>query len=124
MGVLFTPDKQKQLATTGRGGRVFELEMTPGGKKVPALVSLDKITNCVEAVPLSEIQIPQKPKGVELSQEQQDGFKNGRGVLVENMDKKQRTGEEPGARIMRIVQYNAVNKNYDFLLPPEKRQQH
>lgn len=124
MGVLFTPDEQKQLTTTGHGGRVFELEMTPGGEKVPALVSLDKITNRVEAVPLSEIQIPKMLKGVELSQEQQDGLKNGRGVLVENMDKKQRAGEEPGGKITRIVQYNAVNKNFDFLFTPEQRQQH
>lgn len=124
MGVLFTPDEQKQLTTTGHGGRVFDLETTPGGEKVPALVSLDKITNRVEAVPLSEIQIPKMLKGVELSQEQQEGLKNGQGVLVENMDKKPRPGEEPGGKITRIVQYNAVNKNFDFLFTPEQRQQH
>ncbi len=123
MGVLFTPDEQKQLTTTGHGGRVFELEMTPGGEKVPALVSLDKITNRVEAVPLSEIQIPKVLKGVELSEKQQEELKNGQGVLVENMDKKQRPGEEPGGKITRIVQYNAVNKNFDFLFTPEQRQQ-
>lgn len=124
LGILFTPDEQKQLATTGHGGRVFELEMTPGGEKVPALVSLDKITNRIEAVPLSEIQIPKVLKGVELSEKQQEGLKNGQGVLVENMDKKPRPGEEPGGRITRIVQYNAVNKNFDFLFTPEQRQQH
>ncbi|WP_418895142.1 DUF4099 domain-containing protein [Limibacterium fermenti] len=123
MGVLFTPDEQKQLTTTGHGGRAFELEMTPGGEKVPALVSLDKITNRIEAVPLSEIQIPKMLKGVELSEKQQEGLKNGQGVLVENMDKKQRPGEEPGGKITRIVQYNAVNKNFDFLFTPEQRQQ-
>ncbi|GHT60407.1 hypothetical protein FACS189451_00400 [Bacteroidia bacterium] len=123
MGVMFSPDDRKQLTATGHGGRVFNLEMTPGGEKVPALVSLDKITNRFEAVPLSEIQIPKVLKGVELSQEQQDGLKNGQGVLVENMDKKQRPGEEPGGKITRIVQYNAVNKNFDFLFTPEQRQQ-
>lgn len=124
MGVVFTPDEQKQLTTTGHGGRVFELEMTPGGEKVPALVSLDKMTNRIEAVPLSEIQIPKMLKGVELSDKQQEGLKNGQGVLVENMDKKQRPGEEAGGKITRIVQYNAVNKNFDFLFTPEQRQQH
>jgi hypothetical protein len=123
-GVVFTPDEQKQLTTTGHGGRVFELEMTPGGEKVPSLVSLDKITNRFEAVPLSEIQIPKMLKGIELSQQQQEGVKNGQGVLVENMDKKQRPGEEPGGKITRIVQYNAVNKNFDFLFTPEQRRQH
>lgn len=123
LGILFTPDEQNQLTTTGHGGRVFELEMTPGGEKVPALVSLDKITNRFEAVPLSEIQIPKMLKGVELSEEQQEGLRNGKCVLVENMDKKPRPGEEPGGKITRIVQYNAVNKNFDFLFTPEQRQQ-
>jgi hypothetical protein len=124
MGIMFTPDEQKQLTTTGHGGRVFELEMTPGGAKVPALVSLDKMTNRIEAVPLSEIQIPKMLKGVELSDKQQEGLRNGQGVLVENMDKKQRPGEEAGGKITRIVQYNAVNKNFDFLFTPEQRLQH
>ena len=123
-GVMFTADEQKQLTTTGNGGRVFDLEMTPRGEKAPSLVSLDKITNRIEAVPLSEIQIPKVLKGVELSQEQQDGLKAGKGVLVENMDKRQRTGEEPDGKITRIVQYNAVNKNFDFLFTPEQKQQH
>jgi hypothetical protein len=123
MGVQFTEAEQKQFQQTGHGGRIFELEMTPGGEKVPALVSLDKITNRFEAVPLSEIQIPKVLKGVELSDRQQEGLKSGQGVLVENMDKKQRPGEEPGGKITRIVQYNAVNKNFDFLFTPEQRQQ-
>jgi hypothetical protein len=124
MGVVFTPDEQKQLTATGHGGRVFELEMTPGGEKVPALVSLDKMTNRIEAVPLSEIQIPKMLKGVELSDKQQEELRSGQGVLVENMDKKQRPGEESGGKITRIVQYNAVNKNFDFLFTPEQCQQH
>lgn len=114
-GIRFTPDEQNRFTTTGNGGRVFELEMTPGGEKVPSLVSLDRTTNRFEAVPLSEIQIPKVLKGVELTGEQQDDLKAGKGVLVENMDKKPRPGEEPGGKITRIVQYNAVNKNFDFL---------
>jgi hypothetical protein len=87
-------------------------------------VSLDKITNRFETVPLSEIQISKTLKGVELSREQQEGLINGQGVVVENMDKKQRPGEESGAKITRIVQYNAVNKNFDFLFTPQQREQH
>ncbi|KAA6339717.1 hypothetical protein EZS27_012376 [termite gut metagenome] len=124
MGVQFTEAEQEQFQQTGHGGRIFELEMTSGGEKVPALVSLDKITNRFEAVPLSQIQIPKVLKGVELSDKQQEGLKSGQGILVENMDKKQRPGEEPGGKITRIVQYNAVNKNFDFLFTPEQRRHH
>ncbi|KAA6318906.1 hypothetical protein EZS27_031137 [termite gut metagenome] len=59
-------------------------------------------------------------KGVELSDKQQEGLKSGQGVPVENMDKKQR----PGGKITRIVQYNAVNKNFDFLFTPEQHRHH
>ncbi|MDR0412962.1 MAG: DUF3945 domain-containing protein [Dysgonamonadaceae bacterium] len=48
--------------------------MTPGGEKLPALVSPDKMTNRIEAVSLSEIQIPKMLKGVELSDKQPEGF--------------------------------------------------
>jgi hypothetical protein len=51
-------------------------------------------------------------------------LRSGKGVLVENMDKKQRPGEEPGGKITRIVQYNAVSKNFDFLFTPEQRQKY
>ncbi|KAA6311554.1 hypothetical protein EZS27_037340, partial [termite gut metagenome] len=121
MCIQFTEADQKQFQQTGHGGHIFELEMTPGGEKIPALVSLDKLTNRFEAVPLSQIQISKVLKGVELSDKQQEGLKSGQGVLVENMDKKQRPGEESGGKITRIVQYNAVNKNFDFLFTPEQR---
>ena len=124
MGVQFTEQDKEQFQQTGHGGRVFELEKSPGGEKVPALVSLDKLTNRFEAVPLSEINIPKMLKGVDLSDEQQNGLREGKGVLIENMDKKVKPGEEPGEKITRIVQYNAVNKNFDFLFTPEQRQQH
>ncbi len=123
MGILFDADAQKQLTTTGNGGRVFDLQPVPGGETVPSLVSLDRLTNRFEAVPVVAILIPQTLKNAPLSQEQQDGLKTGKGVLVENMDKRVRSGEEPG-KITRIVQYNAVNKNFDFLFTPEQRQKH
>lgn len=122
MGVVLTDADRESLQKSGHGGRVFELEPVPDGERVPALVSINKITNRLEAVPISEIQIPKILKGVELSQEQQDGLKSGQAVLIENMDKKVRPGEEPGGKITRIVQYNAANKNFDFLFTPEQRQ--
>ncbi|GHT37181.1 hypothetical protein FACS189435_1640 [Bacteroidia bacterium] len=67
LDVMFSPGDRKQLTATGHGGRVFELEMTPGGEKVPALVSLDKITNRFEAVPLSEIQSLQGRRSMGVS---------------------------------------------------------
>jgi hypothetical protein len=82
-------------------------------------VSLDKITNRIETMPLSEIQIPKMLKGVKFSQEQQERLKDGQGVLVGNMDKQLHPSKNSSAKITRIVQYNTVNKNFDFLFTPE-----
>lgn len=123
MGVTFTKDDIEQFKQTGNGGRVFDLEPTPGGEKVPSLVSLDKLTNRFEAQALADISIPNKLKGVELTPEQQQGLQSGKGMLIEGMDKRIKAGEEP-SKIDRIVQYNAANRNFDFRFTPEQREQH
>lgn len=121
MGVVFTEQDKEQFQKTGHGGRVFELEVN--GQQVPSVISLDKLTNRLEAVPLSEINIPQTLKNASLSPEQQQGLKEGKAVWIEGMDKKVKPGEQP-QKIDRFVQYNAVNKNFDFKFSDEQRQQH
>jgi hypothetical protein len=125
MGVQFTDDDIKQFQMTGNGNRVFDLEKTPGGEKIPSLVSLDRITNRFEATALSDIQISDTLKGVKLSDEQKEGLKSGNGVLIEGMDKKVKPGEaDTGEKITRIVQYNAADRKFDFIFTPEQKEQH
>ncbi|WP_291129545.1 DUF3945 domain-containing protein [Dysgonomonas sp. UBA7698] len=121
MNVVFSEQDKEQLLKTGHGARVYDLQVN--GEKIPSLVSLDKMTNRLEAVPLSEINIPQTLKNAPLSPEQQQGLKEGKAVWVEGMDKKVKPGEEP-QKIDRFVQFNAVNKNFDFKFSDEQRQQH
>lgn len=90
---------------------------------MPSRVSLDKLTNRFEAMPLSEINIPQTLKKAPLTEQQQQSLGRGEGVLIEGMEKKVKPGEEPQT-ITRIVQYNAVNRNFDFRFTDEQRQQH
>lgn len=123
MGIAFSEQDKEQLQKTGHGARVYELEPVGGGEKIPSLVSLDKMTNRLEAVPLSEINIPQTLKNAPLSPEQQQGLREGKAVWVEGMDKKVKPGEAP-QKIDRFVQFNAVNKNFDFKFSDEQRQQH
>ncbi len=123
MGVVFTEQDKKQFLKAGHGARIYDLEPTGGGEKIPSLISLDKLTNRLEAVPLSEINIPQTLKNAPLSPEQQQGLKEGKAVWVEGMDKKVKPGEQPQT-IDRFVQFNAVNKNFDFKFSDEQRQQH
>lgn len=121
MGMVFSAQDKEQFQKTGHGGRVYDLEVN--GEKVPSLVSLDKMTNRLEAIPLSEINIPQTLKNATLSPEQQQGLQEGKAVWIEGMDKKVKQGEEP-QKIDRFVQFNAVNKNFDFKFSDEQRQQH
>lgn len=121
MGMVFSPQDKEQLQKTGHGGRVYDLEVN--GAKIPSLISLDKLTNRFEAVPLSEINIPQTLKNAPLSPEQQQGLQEGKAVWIKGMDKKVKPGEEP-QKIDRFVQFNAVNKNFDFKFSDEQRQQH
>ena len=121
MGIAFSEQDKEQFQKTGHGARVFELEVN--GEKIPSVISLDKLTNRLEAVPLSEINIPQTLKNAPLSPEQQQGLREGKAVWVEGMDKKVKPGEEP-QKIDRFVQFNAVNKNFDFKFSDEQRQQH
>lgn len=123
MGVTFTEKDVEQFKQTGHGGRVFDLEPVSGGDKVPSLVSLDKLTNRFEAMPVAEINIPQTLKKKPLSEEQQQGLASGKGVLIEGMQKKVKPGEAPQT-MDRVVQYNAVNRNFDFRFTDEQRQQH
>ncbi|MBP7611528.1 MAG: DUF3945 domain-containing protein [Paludibacter sp.] len=123
MGVVFTEQDKEQFQKTGHGARIYDLEPIGGGEKISSLISLDKLTNRLEAVPLSEINIPQTLKNAPLSPEQQQGLKEGKAVWIEGMDKKVKSGEEP-QKIDRFVQYNAVNKNFDFKFSDEQRQQH
>ena len=121
-GIILPNDVVERLLATGNGGRAIELEPTPG-EKVLSLVSLDKLTNRIEAVALKDINIPQILKNAPLSPEQQHGLKCGIPVWVEGMDKRVKQGEKP-QKISRFVQYNAANKNFDFRFSDEQRQQY
>lgn len=122
MGVVFTDQDKEQFQKTGHGGRVFDLEPVAGGEKVPSLISLDKLTNRFEAMALKDIYVPQTLKNAPLSEEQQQGLKEGKAVWIEGMDKKTKQGEQP-QKIDRFVQYNAASKNFDFKFSDEQRQQ-
>lgn len=76
-GIMLPNDVKENLLATGNSGRVVELQPTPNGEKVPSLISIDKLTNRLEAVPLDKLTVSQNLKGTELSPEQQQALKEG-----------------------------------------------
>jgi len=112
-GIMLPNDVKENLLTTGNAGRIVELEPKPG-EKVPSLVSIDKLTNRLEAVPLDKLNVSQNLKGAELSPEQQQALKEGKKVLVEGMTSKRTIGTDNPKQFDAYVQFNAAKGGYDF----------
>lgn len=106
-GTLLDEEAKTNLTATGNAGKVIELELTRG-KKEPCYVTLDKLTNGLEVLPVSHIGPIDKIKGVELSQGQQLDFAAGRKILVEGMTSRS------GTKFDGYVQVNASEKKFDF----------
>jgi hypothetical protein len=106
-GVLLSDQDKQNLQQSLNAGRVIELEPT-SGQKVPAYVSLDRLTNKLEALPVENISIPNKIKGADLSEDQQRKLGAGEKVLVEKMVS--RTGRFFDG----YIQINASDKKFDF----------
>lgn len=106
-GTKLDDEAKANLMTTGNAGKVIELELTPG-KKEPCYVTLDKMTNGLEVLPVSQIGPIDKIKGIELSEGQKLDFAAGRKVLVEGMTSRS------GTKFDGYVQVNASDKKFDF----------
>ena len=113
LGTVLSDKDKENLVTSGNAGRVVELEPTPG-QKIPALVSLDKITNRLEAVPVEKLNIPQSLKGVEFTPEQVKDLKEGKVVLVEGMTTKKSQETDNPKKFDAYIQFNAAKGSFDF----------
>lgn len=107
LGVLLSEKDKENLRQTNNAGRVIVLG-EGDGTKIPAYVSLDRLTNKLEAFPAELIAIPQKIKGADLSDDQQQRLGAGEKVLVEKMVS--RTGRFFDG----YIQINASDKKFDF----------
>ena len=112
-GIMLPDDVKENLLATGNSGRVVELEPRPG-EKVSSLVSIDKLTNRLEAIPLDKLTVSQNLKGIELSPEQQQDLKAGKKILVEGMTSKKTIGTDNPRKFDAYVQFNAAKGGYDF----------
>lgn len=106
-GVLLNDQDKENLRQSLNAGRVIELEPT-AGQKISAFVSLDRLTNKLEALPVENISIPNKIKGADLSEDQRLRLGAGEKVLVEKMVS--RTGRFFDG----YIQINASDKKFDF----------
>jgi len=114
-GITFTEADKQNLLKTGNLGRVVDAEFHQG-EKTPILLSLDKLTNEFVAFRADRINVPEKIKGVELSDRQKSELSEGKAVYLDNMTSKN------GNAFSASVQFNADKRSFEFIFDNEKRQ--
>jgi hypothetical protein len=107
MGYKFSKEDKSALLADKNLGKTVELT-GKNGQKDQYFLSIDSKTN--ELVPLraKHIDIPDKIKGVSLSEEQKQKLGNGEKVSVENM-----TGSN-GKKFSATLQVDAANRSINF----------
>lgn len=106
-GVLLDKESKDNILATGSAGKPFNLSLD-GGEPKPCLISLDKLTNNLVAIPSDDILIPMEIKGVKLTPEQHQQLSEGRKVLVEGMT------SQWGGKFDAYMQYNASKEKFDY----------
>lgn len=123
LGAVLSDKDKENLLTTGNVGRIIELEPVLG-QKIPALVSLDRITNRLEAMPIDKLNIPQSLKGVEFTADQLKDLKEGKMVLVEGMTTKKSQETDTPKKFDAYIQFNAAKGSFDFSYGGLERKHH
>jgi hypothetical protein len=106
-GAILTDEDKKNLLETSNAGRIINLTGDKG-ETIPSFVSLDKLTNRLEAIPVEKVSFNETLKGVTLIPEQLQSLYEGKKTLIEGMTSK-------NDRLFDgYVQFNAAKGSLDF----------
>jgi hypothetical protein len=106
-GVLLPDDVKANLEATRHGGRLVDLELTPG-KPEPCFVSIDKHTNTLEALPLSALEQRSAIKKATLSEEDTRKLYGGEKALLEKFTTRDGYFRDG------YIQVDASNRNFEW----------
>lgn len=106
-GVLLDKETRDNILATGNAGHPVLLPLDGSAPK-PCLVSLDRLTNNLVAVPVDEVLIPMEIKGVTLTPEQHRQLSEGGKVLIEGMDSQWKS------KFDAYMQYNVAKEKFDY----------
>ncbi len=108
-GYTFTKEDKAELRKTGNLGKVVELAAPKTGEMKKCLVSIDRLTNEIEAMPVDKIYIKPKVANINLDMQAIGILKNG-GMLRE-----QHVELPNGAKFTADLQYNAAKRDIVFV---------
>lgn len=106
-GVLLDKEVKDSILATGNAGQLVNLPLN-GSEPKPCLISLDKVTNNLIAIPTDDILIPNVIKGVTLTPEQHQQLSEGRKVLVEGMN------SQWNSKFDAYMQYNVAREQFEY----------
>ena len=115
-GYTFTKEDKAELRKTGNLGKVVELTDPKTGEMKKCLVSIDKLTNEIEAVPVDKIYIKPKVANIDLDMKAIGILKNG-GLIRE-----QHVELPNGAKFTADLQYSASKRDIVFVNSDQYRQ--
>ncbi|MCM1142878.1 MAG: DUF3945 domain-containing protein, partial [Muribaculum sp.] len=116
-GYAFTKEDKAELRKTGNLGKAVELTDPKTGEKVRSLVSIDKLTNEIEAIPVKDAYVKPKVANIDLDMKAVGILKNG-GLIRE-----QHVELPNGAKFTADLQYSASKRDIVFVNSDKYRQE-
>lgn len=116
-GYEFTKEDKEQLLKTGNLGKVVELADPKTGEMKKSLVSIDRLTNDIVAMPVDKIYIKNKIGKTELSMKEIGILKDG-GVI-----KGKEIELNNGRKFTSDLQYNADKRDVEFVRTQSLKQE-
>lgn len=108
-GYQFTKEDKAELRKTGNLGKAVELADPKTGEVQKCLVSIDRLTNEIEAMPVDKIYIKPKVANITLDMQAIGILKNG------GMIREQHVELPNGAKFTADLQYNAAKRDIVFV---------
>ncbi len=113
-GHEFTKEDKENLLKTGNMGRVVDLYSPRSGESIPSVISVDRLTNELVAFRTEHIKIPEKVKGVELTEQQRQTLLEGKPLFVKNMI------SSKGTPFDATLQFSADKRYVEFIFDNSK----
>lgn len=107
-GHTFTDEDKEALKKTGNMGRVVDLVDKSTGELIPSYVSIDRLTNNLEAIAVKDLFIPYKIGNTPISKQEQEELRAGRGV-------KKEIELASGKKFTTTLQVNADYRGVEFV---------
>lgn len=107
-GHTFTDEDKEALKKTGNMGRVVDLVDKRTGELIPSYVSIDRLTNNLESIAVKDVYITKKIGNTELSKNEMDELRSGRGV-------KKEIELKSGKKFTTTLQVNADYRGVEFV---------